>query len=231
MKKIDISRNLTEVFNENLKVLQESIKPALDLCSKEIEKTNKSYSLEFESVKAFLNKNGYIKPKDFEEFLWWFMEKNEIDKGYIFPLPEIKIENFREFSEFKKSKFLNNSIDKPVNIKNEFFIGFYKYDFNNLDKVSGKADYIINHLLQNDIPYIVAYLKMLEFDNFLLENYCKTKEEMFLAISKILKKSKRMIKGNFLVLNPKSNEDKIRYTSYKYINQVSKHIKSIKLGV
>ena len=72
---------------------------------------------------------------------------------------------------------------------------------------------------------------MLEFDNFLLENYCKTKEEMFLAISKILKKSKRMIKGNFLVLNPKSNEDKIRYTSYKYINQVSKHIKSIKLGV
>lgn len=219
------------VFNENLKVLQDSIKPALDLCSKEIEKTNNSYSLEFESVKALLDRDGYIKPKDFEDFLWWFMEKNEIDKGYIFPLPEIKIENFREFSEFKLSKFLNHPIDNPVNLKNEFFIGFYKYDFNNLDKVSGKADYIIKHLLQNDIPYIVAYLKLLEFDKFLLENYFKTKEEMFLAISKILKKSKRMIKGNFLVLNPKSNEDRIRYTSHKYINQVSKHHKSIKLGV
>jgi predicted nucleic-acid-binding protein len=231
MKKIKISRNLTEVFNEKLKRLQESIKPTLDLCSKEIVKTNNNYSLEFESQKAFLNKNGYMKPKDFEEFLWWFMEKNENDTGYIFPLPMIEIENFREFSEFKTSRFFNNSNDKPINIKNEYFIGFYKYDFNNLDKISGKADYIINHLSQNDIPYIVAYLKLLEFDKFLLENYCKTKENMYLTISKILKKSKRIIKGNYLVLNPKSNEDRIRYTSHKYINQVSKHYKSIKLGV
>ena len=54
---------------------------------------------------------------------------------------------------------------------------------------------------------------------------------MYNVLSKILKVSKRDVKGNLLVMQPKSNEDKNRYNSHKYFKEVEKHYKSIKLGV
>lgn len=218
-------------FNENYKKLLEFIKPSIEHSLLEIKKAKLGYSLEFESLKSFLNESGYIKPKDFEDFIWWFMERNEMENDYIFPLPEIKAQDFKEFSEFRKSEFLNNSKEKIFNKKKELFVRFYKYDFHLMIKVKGNADIIINHLVLKDLPYIIAYLKFLEFDSFLLENFCKSKTDLFNTIAKILDSSYRTVKGNFYVLNPKTKEDKIRYTSYKHSKDVLHHYKSIKLGV
>ncbi len=218
-------------FNENYRKYQESIKESVEFSLSEIKKARSEYSLEFESLKSFLSAYGYIKPKDFEDFLWWLMEKNENEKGYIFPLPKIKPSDFREFSEFRKSEFFINTEEPLVNIKSDLFVKFYKYDFPKLEKVKGNADIIINHLVNKDLPYKIAYLKFLEFDVYLSEHFCKNKTELFKKIAEILDAPFRSVKGNFYVLNPKTKEDKNRYTSYIHSKEVVKHYKSLKMGV
>lgn len=218
-------------FQENYSKFIESIKPALLSAQKNLHKTNNDYKLRYESMNAFLNQSGFIKPKDFEEFIWWFMEKNENENGYIFPLPEIKTYDFREFSEYKTAEFYKGIKKMPKSYKVELCSMFFKYNFQDIEKVKNKAELLINHFTQKSTPYIIAYLNYLEFDTYLLENYCRTKEEMYEIISKILNVSKRDVKGNILVMQPKSNEDKNRYNSNNYIKEVEKHYKSIKLGV
>ena len=215
-------------FNENYKNFQESLKPRIEFSLLEIKKAKLGYSLEIESLKSFLSESCYIKPKDFEDFIWWFMEKNEIKNDYIFPLPEIKAKDFREFSEFRKSEFFDNTKERVFNKKNELFVRFYKYDFHKTEKVIGKADIIINHLVLKDLPYRIAYLKLLEFDLFLSENFCESKTDLFNIIANILDSPYRTVKGNFYVLNPKTKENKIRYTSHKHSKDVLNHYKSIK---
>ena len=234
MKSFDYKASLEKAiknFQENYNDFIESIKPSLISAENHLNKAKDSYTLRYESMNAFLNQSGFIKPKDFDEFIWWFMERNENENGYIFPLPEINTYDFREFSEYKTSEFYNGIENKPKSYKIELGSGLYKYRFQEIEKVKNKTELLIGHFAHKKTPYIIAYLKYLEFDSYLLEHYCRTKEEMYDIISKILNVSKRDIKGNLLVMQPKSNEDKNRYNSHKYLKEVEKHYKSIKLGV
>jgi hypothetical protein len=107
-----------------------------------------------------------------------------------------------------------------------------KYAFFELQKVKElkeeKQTKLIKLISSNDAPFQVAMLSYLGFFEHLIENYSKTKEQLYSDVSRILEKSKRNIKGNYLVLSPNSKEDRTRYTADTFTNQVKKEYKKLK---
>lgn len=79
-------------------------------------------------------------------------------------------------------------------------------------------------LFTKGVPYAIAMMNHLDFVSHLDQNYFNSKSQRDLVIAKWFNgslKSGRKIKGNLSVLNPKSNENKKRYTSHLYIEEVS----------
>ena len=86
-------------------------KEALKKLQLQIEAAEVSYSREFESIKDFLRVNGYIRPKDFNEFMWWiYLEK--LKQKQLYPVPKITDTIFIEYHEYRKQKLLSTSNHK-----------------------------------------------------------------------------------------------------------------------
>lgn len=106
------------------------------------------------------------------------------------------------------------------------------YNFTGLPKVAALTDQyqtrLIRHMLGEGVPYTVAMLDFLGYPTYLKTTYRMNKEQMYKHVSKALDPvAVRTIKGNFLVLNPDSNEDKDKYTSWTYDEEVEKYYKSL----
>ena len=72
---------------------------------------------------------------------------------------------------------------------------------------------LIRLIVGKGVPYAVAMLHFLEYPKRLKEVYSMNKEKQYNHIAKCLGAVVRSVKGNFLVLNPKSNEDRFKYTA------------------
>ena len=107
-----------------------------------------------------------------------------------------------------------------------------KYKFTEVDKVAKLAapvqTRLICHTLKQGVPYTVAMLSYLGYPEYLKTTYHLNKEDMYRHVSKALDNvAVRTIKGNFLVLNPDSNEDRVKYTADFYKNEVKSFYESL----
>ena len=107
-----------------------------------------------------------------------------------------------------------------------------KYKFTEIAKVSKLAAQVqtrlICHMVKQGVPYTVAMLSYLGYPEYLKTTYHLNKEDMYRHVSKALDNvAVRTIKGNFLVLNPDSGDDREKYTSYKCTDEVKSFYESL----
>ena len=107
-----------------------------------------------------------------------------------------------------------------------------KYNFFNLTKTSVLSKTAQKELLSilspNKTPYVMAMLDYLGFVQFMYKEHCKNYEELHKYLSDLLGATSRVIKGNRLVLNEKSNEDREKYTAHLHKKEVEKEYNRLK---
>lgn len=107
-----------------------------------------------------------------------------------------------------------------------------KYKFTDVAKVAALTAQmqtrLICHTLKQGVPYTVAMLAYLGYPEYLKTTYRLNKEQMYKHVSKALDNvAVRTIKGNFLVQNPDSNEDKDKYTAWELDDTVKSFYESL----
>ena len=113
----------------------------------------------------------------------------------------------------------------PVNTKADVLHPKLKeYGFFEIEKVKElnpeKQSKLVKLIANNSLPYQMAMLDFLNFIEHLKKNHFTTQTKTDQELSKILGTDERAVKGNRLVLNEISKEDKNRYTSHQYTDKV-----------
>ena len=72
---------------------------------------------------------------------------------------------------------------------------------------------LVRLIVGKGTPYAIAMLHFLEYPQRLNAAYSLSKEKQYKHIAKCLAAVERSVKGNLLVLNPNSNEDRLKYTA------------------
>lgn len=107
-----------------------------------------------------------------------------------------------------------------------------EYGFMKLNKVSRISDHgrnmLFDSLLSRSLPYKIAMLHYLGFLDHLLAEYVKSKYERNRLLHQILQAPERTVKGNIAVLNPRSKENRGKYTAHTYQEQVEKDYQTYK---
>ena len=122
----------------------------------------------------------------------------------------------------------------PTNVQ-IFLEEVNKYAFTELSKLKiltkRQIHMLLTQMLGKQTPYIIAMLSFLEYDKHLRHQYTMTKERIYKHISVALNNvAPRQVKGNFLVLNPNSKEDTMRFTSHQFKDIVVKDYENIKIS-
>lgn len=86
-------------------------KEALKKMQLQIKAAEASYGREFESIKDFLRVHGFIKPRDFDEFIWW-LYLIKLKQEQLYPVPKITDTLFIEYHEYRKQNLLSNTNHK-----------------------------------------------------------------------------------------------------------------------
>src|SRR5690606_180384 len=106
------------------------------------------------------------------------------------------------------------------------------FNFISIDKLkilsTNSQDELCKLIFEGSLPYKIAMLDYLCFIEYLQKNYCKTKDQTYHKLSNILNEDYRSIKRNFLILNPISKENKIRYTSHLHKETVDRDYQYLK---
>lgn len=167
---------------------------------------------------GYLNNDNEIDSR-FRRMLkdWFRQEKKFIDE--IRPFFESKQTEQQMDYEQVKIKQLREALEA---------MGFASLPM--VKEIFNKANYskIFDLFSKNKAPYQIAMLHYLGFLEHLFQN--DTRESVYRQIATILKAKQRVIKGNCLVLNPKSTESRKLYTSITHIKEVEKDYQNIKLG-
>ncbi len=107
-----------------------------------------------------------------------------------------------------------------------------KYGFFDLEMTknlcNGSSEEIINLLIGKELPYKIAMIDFLGFVRHLEKEHTNTKNDLYKCISEIFNTDIRRVKGNLLVLNPISKENKTRYTAYCHKETVQKDYQKLK---
>jgi hypothetical protein len=107
-----------------------------------------------------------------------------------------------------------------------------KYGFHQLELLTNLSETNVARLIQEigneDLPYQIAMFDYLGFFDSLEKGYCNGKSQLYKLVAKILKSQERAVKGNILVLNPKSSESRLRYTSHVHKERVRKDYEKLK---
>jgi len=149
-------------------------------------------------------------------------------------LPEVHTIGNRTVEIYASQILLKNYLEKelsqievnfcsegvPKKIIDTLKLELNRYDFNSLIEIKDigekKRNKVLNLIITNDVPYQIAMLDHLGFIKHLDKNYCTSKDELQKLLAKILATGQRNVKGNILVLNPISREDRSRYTAHAY---------------
>lgn len=133
----------------------------------------------------------------------------ELDKKVYYIMPEL-LELKIGFSIKKRNDFLN---DKKAQLTTQL--------------QQTETEPINESEPEQKTPYKIALLHELGF--FKLEAIKKlTKENQYKIIKDLTGGTVRTIKGNVLVLDPNSNEDRIKYTSNNYTDEVKNYLDKLK---
>lgn len=171
----------------------------------------------FSEAKAF---KGFKTIARFVKF-----EVNEIHSRYRKQYEAIPI--LQQWYEYLNNWAENGIEDTEQHItKRQELLGkLLSYDFNKLTLVmalsQSQQDSLIDLLTENPLPYKIAMLAKVGFLTYAQQNYCPTKQQLYKLLAQLLGASERVMKGNVLVLQPKTSEDKTRYTAHKYTKQVA----------
>jgi hypothetical protein len=107
------------------------------------------------------------------------------------------------------------------------------YQFEELEKVKclnkNQIIKLIRLIVESPVGYSVVMLKYIGYFDQLKNKYNMNKENSFKHIGKALQKSPRIIKGNYNILNPESNEDPSVYNSQSYTQKVEVDYKNLSL--
>jgi hypothetical protein len=142
-----------------------------------------------------------------------------------------KYEDFRQeiqylaeaYSKFTTKIDLNKStFNKSILLE----YGFYELEKVNTLSVIGQTQ-LLEMILSNDLPYKIAMFDYLDFLPLLFKK-SKTKENAYRLLSNWFNIDLRTVKGNCLVLNPGSSEDRSKYTADKSLHTVKKDF--LKIG-
>jgi hypothetical protein len=124
---------------------------------------------------------------------------------------------------FGFQKSTGNSFEVSCELEIQKINELMKYEINQ----PHKTEPINETEPEQKIPYKIALLNELGF--FKLDAIKKlTKENQYKIISAITGGTVRTIKGNVLVLNPDSIEDRIKYTSNNYTDEVKNYLDKLK---
>jgi len=108
------------------------------------------------------------------------------------------------------------------------------YRFNELQKLVNlnetAKNRIIKEIVENPLHYSIAMLSFLGYLDNLKKTYSLSKEKIYSHLGKALKSDVRTIKGNCLVLNPNSTEDRYKYQADQFIQKVEEDYKTIFSG-
>lgn len=155
--------------------------------------------------------------------------ENAIASKYRIRLKQLR--NVEELLRKKLNLITEQPKDDPTKtekLKSEFS----KYGFNKLESLNGWSDESINKLItlvvQNDLPYQIAMIEFLGFRKQIENEYFSVKNEVYKGIAEILGANVRSVKGNILVLNTISKENKERYTAHQYTEAVKKDYQRLK---
>ncbi|RXR16312.1 hypothetical protein EQG63_11870 [Flavobacterium amnicola] len=86
---------------------------------------------------------------------------------------------------------------------------------------------INNHSGKDLMPYTIALLHELKFLEYFFKKFCETKTKGINVLAKIFDVSARRIKGNINVLNPRSTEDSLQYTSHFHEENIKNELKRL----
>lgn len=139
-----------------------------------------------------------------------------------FPLNVINTEISDDYERFLLGKRRPDAIIPSAfeKLRSDLLLkGFY--DLKSVKALSDPArEKLIAQLHDNELPYQVAMLDYLGYFDFLVTEYGLSKNESYKRVGEFLGVAARSVKGNNLVLKDYSKEDKQRYTSHRYKDQV-----------
>jgi len=153
-----------------------------------------------------------------KEFEFWANQEPDIQKA-------------KKLFEFLEGTVIEQEC--PVPTKSEILkeklteFGFLKLQSVKTLSLDGQ-DKLISAIVVGDVPYSIALLDYTGFINELFKVHNFTKYKIYKELSKWYRINERTIKGNILVLNENSTEDKTRYTSHKHKEEVKNFYKSLK---
>ena len=149
-------------------------------------------------------------------------------------------EEMEIYNKFVESTRKDNSNDdneeyedkSPITTQYDIFIDVVSiYRFFELEKVKSlnksKQKKLIHLIVEKPAAYSVVMLKYIGYFDELKRVYRLSKEQSFEHIGKAINASKRIVKGNFNVLNPNSKEDALVYNSRSYVDEVEKDYKNL----
>lgn len=145
----------------------------------------------------------------------------EVFKYKTFINTEIELTEQRINPQSQKIVWKGNS-EKIIESLNEFSFTNYlqSHNYNELHI----QELINSHSGKELVPYTLALLNEIGYLTFFFNEFTTTKLEGYKKLAEIFDSSERRIKGNVLVLNPKSIEDTTQYTSYTYSEMIRKEL-------
>ena len=179
---------------------------------------------------------------DFEEYEKYIESNRAIEELFNISQLLVQLNRLEMFQEFLIEKEKSISDDnqltvtastkktetKTERLKAELF----KFDFFEISKVKSLShdsqSKLLDLLILNDIPYIVAMLDYLGFFKHLTNEHGLANNKIHSKISPVFDTSPQTIKGNMLALNEYSTIDKDRYTSHKHKEKVKIDYNSLK---
>lgn len=86
---------------------------------------------------------------------------------------------------------------------------------------------LAKHSGNERLPYSIALFSELKYLDYFFKEFTENKTDGYKKLAEILKAQERGVRGNVLVLNPESNENRIQYTSSNYTEIVQKELKGL----
>jgi len=85
------------------------------------------------------------------------------------------------------------------------------------------------HSGRDFMPFAIALFSKIGYLEYFFGTYAKNKTEGIIIFAKIIGAGARRVKGNVNVLYPQSTDDRYQYTSFKYIETITKELE--KMGI
>ncbi|OJV15402.1 MAG: hypothetical protein BGO21_30885 [Dyadobacter sp. 50-39] len=192
-------------------------------------------------------KGGYpIQVRDADEKLFYkLLEKEFLDFPQQTPEKDFCSKDYGYQSQ-QKVQFPVPTVDKPKEVQfimpedlttlakipkneNQFRNELYRYDFEGFCKERElDSTKIFNLLKTNKLPYRIALLDTMGYLEFLKSQFANQKSNhLYKILEKILSANERKIKGNILVINQKSKENRTTYTAHLHLDKVKEDLKGL----